>query len=574
MTDDNIVDAMQDTLLLPQQQVNLDVPVYGKDLDMESYEKKFLVWDRVIAKNYLMSENYDIKNKAMRLFNDETIFAYAYFRDNKGKSFRYTAYQDLIASLKHDFTPDNPNRYILFKASNQIGKSQLLIIKALKIMMTEENRSVVMVSRSLPQSQRLLSEVKYTLNNSTFANTWKEDLGDQKNTTILTFKKEKFSPEGKLLRTMVNRIICAPAGEGLLGYPVDYLFLDELDFYEDAKDFFWRIALPRTLQTNGQIIVFSNPNTEIPRSQSILWELCTGDLFKRKFTFNFLDAPWNTQEMFDKYERNVPSHVFISTHMGEFAEEGGAFLSHKEIQDTLMRSWVNVLPAAEGTVYCALDLGKMNDPTVISIGIVKPPSHPLDKYSDLDCPYQQELPLHTGYDEIMDRMIEIREHYERIGVHVFFGHDSTGQKTFGDFLRKNGVVSQEVDFSKKESNKTMMCNDFKLMVEQRKLKVVYSDRCEKQLSDLVFKYTESKKLKKVENKSVVVHDDYFDSLLILVHLAVKPHVVPVTAIITKPKLPMDEEDGSVRVLGNREAVIAQTIKRNNLGGMRRMDPYG
>ena len=165
------------TLLeLPQQKgINLDEPVRGKHLDMASYEKKFSVWDEVVKKNYLTSENYGIRNKALRLLNDDTIYAYAYLKDDEGDPFRYTAYQDLIGSLKHDFTPGNPNRYILFKASNQIGKSRFLIGRAIKIVMTEENRNIVMVSKSLPQSQFLLSSIRHVLNNSEFAETWREN---------------------------------------------------------------------------------------------------------------------------------------------------------------------------------------------------------------------------------------------------------------------------------------------------------------------------------------------------------------------------------------------------------------
>ncbi len=554
-------------LVLPQQVVDLSVPVRGVDLDMESYEAKFAVWDEVVENNYLTSRNYGIQYKALRLLNDDTLYAYAYLKDDEGEPFRYTAYQDLIGQLKHDFTADCPNRYIVFKASNQIGKSRWLIGKAIKIVMTEENRNIVMVSKSLPQSQFLLASIKHVLNNSAFAETWKEDLGDTKNTTILTFQRTETDKDGSIIKTIVNRIICAPAGEGLLGYPVHYLFLDEADFYEEAQNFFWKIAFPRTKKTKGQIIVFSNPNTDIPRSQSLLWELWTGDLFSRKFSFNFLDAPWNTQEEFDRDRRNSPEHIFMSTHMGEFSEEAGAYLTHSEIRDMLMKEWNNVLPAATGEVYCALDLGKMNDQTVISVGIPKTAKNELDVYHDLDVSYQEALPIGTTYDKILDRMQAIKDHYALIDVHVVFGHDATGQKTFGDFLKRKGLESQEVDFSRKESNKTLLRNDFKLLVEKRKLKVVYSQKCEKQLANLMFKETEHKKLVKVENKSVTIHDDYFDSILILVHLAVKPHVVPVTATITsaaKEKAP-----------DTRELLIEKTIRENNMKSYgRRFNPYG
>ena len=551
---------MVEQQLVKQQQVNCDKPVYGKDLDMDTYNEKFETWNQAVKDKWMTNSTPEIRNKAVRLLNDDTIFAYAWLRDDEGKPFKYTAYQDLIANLKHDFTPDNPNRYIVFKASNQIGKSRMLVGKAIKIATTEENRNIIMVSKSLPQSQFLLAQIKHALNNSAFASSWHEDLGDQKNTTILTFKKEEFDDQGRVTKSIVNRIICAPAGEGLLGYPVHYLFLDEADFYEDAKNFFWKIAFPRTKKTKGQIIIFSNPNPDIPRSQSLLHEAWEGDLFQRKFSFNFLDAPWNTREEFERDQRNSPDYIFKSTHLGEFSDEAGAFLSHSEIRDMMQKDWFNRLPPAIGTIYCGVDLGKMNDQTVISLGIPKKAQHDADVYNDLDVPYLEELPLRTDYDKIAERMIEIREHYKNIGVHVFFGHDATGQKTFGDFIAKMGLQSQEVDFSKKESNKTLLYNDFKLMAEKRKLRIVQNDKCEKQLANLMFKLTESKKLKKVENKSDTIHDDYPDSLAILIHIAVKPHVIPVTvSIIGQTKHEEDKRTGSEQI----DDYIAQTVKANN-----------
>jgi hypothetical protein len=241
----------------------------------------------------------------------------------------------------------------------------------------------------------------------------------------------------------------------------------------------------------------------------------------------------------------------------------------------MMKEWTNRLPpAASGsTLYAAVDLGKMNDQTVISIGQPLKARDERDDYHDLEVHYLEELPLRTPYDQIADRMTEIRDHYENLGVNTIWGHDSTGQKTFGDFLTKQKFFSKEVDFSRKESNKTLLYNDFKLMAEKRKIKIVYSKACEEQLGNLMFKLTENKKLKKVENKSDTMHDDYPDSIVILIHLAVKPsHITPSVTIVGRnpPKQKEEGPSGSADL----KAYEAKVLRNNNSWNKKSVDPYG
>lgn len=509
--------------------------VDGGDLRTDVTDSKFKLWDYVVENNLLESEDETVRARAYSLLNDDTIYEYAFFYDDFDKPIRYTAYQDLIASYKHDFTPDNPNRYVLFRASNQIGKSRFLIGKSKKIALTEENRNIVMISKSLPQSQYLLSELKRSLSNSKFGDSWREDVGETANTTMLSFEREVESWTGNK-KTVMNRIICAPAGEGSLGYPMHYLFLDEADFYEDSKRLFWKVFFARTKFTKGQIILFSNPNPDIPKSSSLLHDLWQGDLFQRKFHFNFLDAPWNTKEEFDRDKRNSPSHVFSSTHLGEWSDEDGAFFKDAEIRDMLQHDWDNRLPIVDRPVYIALDLGKMQDNTVLSVGVVRDPKDNRDKFKDLDVLYMLEFPLKTEYDKILDKLKEIIDHYKNDGYGVArVGYDATGDKTFGDFARSAGVSVLPVDFNRRESNKTKLYNDFKLMAENRKIRIVYTEKCEHQLSNLMFKETESKKYKKIENKTDRIHDDYPDNLSILIHISVRPSTVPVTVTQVKTR---------------------------------------
>lgn len=532
-----------------KQKLNYDKIVTGKDLDMKTYNQKFKMWDYVIEKGLFKKGD----PKSIALLNDPTIYSYAFFRDDDGNPFRLTAYQDVIANCKHDLSdPNNPNRFIIFKASNQIGKSRELASLAIQFALTLKNVNIIMVSRSLPQSQFLLATIRHVLNNSMFSETWREDLGETANTTVLTFEKEN----GKI----INRIICAPSGEGLLGYPVHYLFLDEADFYEAGSTFFWKVAFPRTNTTKGQIILFSNPNPDISRNASILWELWNGDLFQRKFTFNFLDAPWNTKQEYDVAKRNSPGYIFASTHDGEFPPDSGGFFLKSEIDDMMQKDWKNTLPVVDRPVYIGLDLAKMKDKSVLTLGVLTP-NKENKKVSDLEIRYFLEFPSKTDYDIVIKRLKDIVEHYKKHhhGV-ASIGVDVSGVgRAVSDFCKSEGIKVTDVKFSLE--NKSRMYGNFKMLAEQRRIRMVHVLECEKQLSTLIFKRTPSGYLS-VHHEKESLKDDYPDSVCALIDVSIIPSKIPVTMTIVDDGT-NKQSDGKPSTQSEIDKYIARTIKANH-----------
>lgn len=494
-----------------RQKIDYDSIITGKDLDYDTYEKKFEMWD------YVLKNDLADKPEALVLIQDITIWAYAFFRDDSGKPWKMTCYQDAISSsvCSYNFQPNDPNRYGLFKASNQIGKSAFLCLLAIYYSQMRENKNIVMISKSLPQSQFLLAQIRWFLNNSVFGENWKEDVGETANTTMLTFAKKS---EGK---ETINRIICAPAGEGTLGYPVHYLFMDEADFYEDGKTFFWKVGFPRTKKTKGQIILFSNPDPERSKQTSLLWELWRGDLFKRKFSFYFLDAPWNTKEEFETDKKNSPSYIFASTHMGEFPPDGGGFFTDTEIKDMINKDWINTLPLTDDPVYIGLDLAKVHDNSVLSIGITKPGgANPgfTDEDLFLDVKYLEKFPQKTDYIVVLDRLKEIVDFYDKRAGVVAIGFDATGVgQAIDEMIAERGLAATPVIFSLQ--NKSRMFANFKMLAEQRRIKIVDDADLINQLSGLEFKKTASGHLS-VHHAAENIRDDYPDSLCCLIDVSV------------------------------------------------------
>lgn len=546
---------------LPCQRVDLSLPVDSGMLDIDAYSKKFDLWHRVHT-----SKELDPSVEKFFL-EDFTYWVYSYFKNEKGENFKLTSYQDLIAQcvLQHDFTPTNPNRYVLYRAANQCGKSALLILLAIYLAFMRTNVNIVMVSNNLRASQFLTSQIRQMLNTSIFADRWHEVLGETANTTHLTFEHTLKNGTKSL-----NRIICVPAGEGALGYPVHYMFLDEADFYENAKHFFWKVALPRTNKTKGQIILFSNPNPDVSNESSLLYEAWNGTFFQRKFHFTFLDAPWNTREEFELVKQNSPSYIFESTHLGEFPTDSGSFFTRKEIDDMFDNDLRNELPVVQDSVYLGLDLAKVRDNTVLTLGTLEP-NKQNPKLNDLYVRYIKKYPTNTPYDSIVSDLKNITDFYREQSVSVRgFGFDATGVGgAISDFIRREGIMAQDINFSLQSKSK--LYANFKLLAEQRRIHICTSDDARNQISTLVFKKTPKGYLS-VQHESESLHDDVPDSIVCLIQVSVMPSKVPVTAQYVGGRTPITEKSVKTQYEKDVEQYMSRTIMSNN--SMSRMrDPY-
>jgi hypothetical protein len=69
-----------------------------------------------------------------------------------------------------------------------------------------------------------------------------------------------------------------------------------------------------------------------------------------------------------------------------------------------------------------------------------------------------------------------------------------------------------------------MYGDFKLLMENDRIKIVHDDNAKRQMSSLTFKKTPRGYLT-VANSSDSVHDDYPDAIAMLINVSIKPSTV-------------------------------------------------
>ncbi len=489
--------------------------------------KKFEQWDKVLEENLLETGTPEQQAEVYDLLFDPTIYAYAFFKDprNPTKRFRCYAYQDIILNDNH--------KRVYFDAANQIGKSIGLCLKALTYALSHPGKTVLMTSKTLPQAKDLLRQIKQFLQNSRLD--YKYDIGDSETKTDIYFRhfKEEEVYDEKLDKTFTqmkelqqSRIICVPATEAALGYAVDLLLPDELPFYENGEYFYKQILQPRTYTTKGQIMVFGNPNGQ----QGIGWELWNDEEF-HKYRFNFLDCPTNTQEEFDRLCKSLTREQIDSTLLAIFTSPKGGFFTLGERKD-MQEERSSMLPSVlTQPIYVFFDWGKVNDRTVRIIGV--PITKSEDDWADEVYVYEMlEYPSGEDYTKIID--VDLKQLVKDVGPQMvaMVGWDNTGVgRGLEDFTRRVeqlGIMAMPVEFSLE--NKSRIFTLFKLLAEQRRIKIPHIKECDKQLSMLRFERSPRGHLK-VHHENERDRDDFPDALAGLSSLIIQPENLPISATI-------------------------------------------
>ena len=504
--------------------------VSGITEDMtELTELKFQLWDDILERDVLNVGTDEEIKEVYNILQDYTIYAYAFLKDprNAELPLKLYPYQDIIINDNH--------KRIVFAAANQIGKSICLCVKALIFAINNPGTTTLMTSRTETQSKDLIRQIKSFLRNSSLSST--TDIGETETKTELYIKhfeyKEVYDAEldkyfTKKVFLKESRIICTPATEAALGYAVDLALEDELGFYDNGEHFHYQILQPRTYTTKGQIIIFSNPNGQ----QGILWGVWNDKSYHR-YKFNFLDCPTNTQEEFEKLCQALTREQIDSTLLAIFTSPEGGFLTLKERQD-MQEDRTSILPSViTRPIYIFYDWAKTKDRTVRVIGIPNQKARKEDDWADQVYIYEmKEYPAGTSYSDIIDG--DLKDLVKLIGPQniAMVGWDNTGVgKGLQDFINRIeqlGVQCMPVEFSLQ--NKSRIYTLFKLLAENRRIKIPTVEECNKQLSVLRFKTT-ARGLLQVHHENEKDRDDFPDAIAGICSLIIQPEVTPVTCEI-------------------------------------------
>ena len=487
---------------------------------------KFAAWDKVIEENTLEDGTEEEKLGVYKLLEDYTIYAYAFFKDprNSDNRLKLYPYQDVIINDNH--------KRVVFAAANQIGKSITLCIKSSIFASRNPGTTTLMTSRTETQSKDLIRQIKGFFRNSTldceFGTETKTELYIRHFEYVEKYNEELGTTFTEKVYLKDSRIICTPATEAALGYAVDLALEDELGFYDNGEYFHNQILQPRTYTTKGQIIIFSNPNGQ----QGILWSVWN-DPFYHRYKFNFLDCPTNTQEEFDILCKTLTREQIDSTLLAIFTSPEGGFLTLQERND-MQEDRTSILPSIiTKPIYIFFDWAKSKDRTVRIIGIPNNSPRKEGDWADEVYVYEmKEYAAGTSYSDMIDG--DLKELVMQVGPQniAMVGWDNTGVgKGLEDFLNRIeqlGVQCMPVEFSLQ--NKSRIYTLFKLLAENRRIKIPTVEECNKQLSMLRFRTT-ARGLLQVHHENERDRDDFPDAIAGLCSLIIQPENPPVSCEI-------------------------------------------
>lgn len=515
-----------------------------KDLDMHRYDKKFQVCEL-----YLSGKREDL---LPLILSDPTSFVYCHLMLD-GKRFKFYPYQDMIANDRH--------RYKIFRAANQIGKSLLLDALAVRNLIIDHGHAFneAIVSKSLPQSFEQMRRVKGLLNTMPKIK-WSEIKGNTDSMSVITC--DVLNDKGKLKYT--NMFVCAPCTEGLLGYALHSLNLDEFEYWDvDIRYFFNQIAQPRTYSTKGDITIFSNPNGEDSFVSYLEKQLTlSGKLKWHTYVFNYLDRPGHTKEEYEELKHELPRHEFESTVAAIRSLSDKNYFTPDEIERSYDKTLSQIKMVGEQP-FGFLDVGAKIDQSLFMMGFVKvePVKEGPRVLKHIYVPIIHAYPVGYPISRVVGSQVDESDgwHYEKSvkehlqewsedGTQPVFGCDVTGNSGISPLFQAVGINPIDVQFS--GPKKSGMYQRFKYYMEKGLLHRIKSDLWEKQARELIMTKGSRGYLfnaashrqergRKLDAKLKRIPDDCMDATAGLIFLSDSPDNVPVGLTVVEGKRRLD-----------------------------------
>lgn len=503
------------------QEIDWNKQFSREHLSKEYYEEKFRLCELLKDSKHPDVELYK------RLLTDVTTFACLFFQMD-GQPLRLYPYQDAIINDKH--------RFKIFRAANQIGKSLLFDIKAAYnlIMDNGHAHNEAIVSKSLPQSIHQMRRIKSILNTTKFSGLRDQNSGTD-NMSVMTFDIK----DDKGVTKYSNTLICAPCTEGLLGYDLHELNLDEFEYWDiDVKYFFNQIAQPRTYTTKGNITIFSNPNG----AESFVAELENQVLKKgnkkwHTYVFDYLDKPGNTLEEYDQLKHELSRQEFESTVAAIRSISSKNYFTRDEIERSYDES-LNEVKMVGQQPYFFLDVGAKHDQSVLVGGFTEPYEEN-ERLKKVYIPIIHVYPVGYPMSRVVGAEVDNSDgwHYEKSvkeylqewgmeGINPTFGVDVTGNSGIIPLFEAINVFPEDVTFS--GPNKSGMYQRFKYFMEKGLLHRIKNKEWEYQAEHMEIKKGEGRGYLKIHHEREDDLDDCMDATAGLIFLSDNPEIIPTT----------------------------------------------
>ena len=441
-------------------------------------EKKFEAFDLLLERG---------KPVLGYLKTDPTLFAYFFFKDDRGERFRALPWQDKFLNSKS-------KRRILCCA-RQIGKSTVSGILALWFAFFNPGFTILVVSRTLPQAQEFVYRMRKFLNTSNHHFIWKTLTPKGKENKHEIILK---TPEKKV----ESRIIVVPATDAALGYTANIVIGDEAARWEQGDYVFKEVMEPTVTWTAGDIYLLSTPNGKT----GFFWECFNLPEIWEIHHHDWHANPHLTEEYMADKRKLHTSLSWAVNYEAKFVVSQTSYFNPNNIASAVSSD------AGHGAAGCnslviSCDFGKIQDKCVIHIGNI---INPGDKTHEQVVMLLERIvkPLGTDYASIVS---ELKDLYKRLKPRKMI-LDATGVgEAPSDMLIKVGIPVEAIKFSIQK--KADIMGNLKILFEQSRIKIPKETELISQLESFEYEYTENGNIKLHAPEGY--HDDEVDALALL-----------------------------------------------------------
>ncbi len=341
----------------------------------------------------------------------------------------------------------------------QCGKTTTVAVKAIYYAYTNPNITVLVASPSLRQSKIMLDRIQELVQNSFIL---QQGVAKQTKTEIHLHNN--------------SMIVALPCSENLLrGYTANLIICDETAFMPEQT--IPQVMFPMLSTTSGTAIFLSTP-----------WG--KNHFFHKAYTnpdysvhhAKSTECPLITQEFLQEQKRNLPDEIYRSEYLAEFTEPAYCFFSYDLIRnciDPTLEQLTDLTTAPHAKYYAGIDLGKLNDHTVVAI--IK---HDQDL---LKLTFIHEYPLGTLYSHVIGEIASANKgmQFQKLLI------DQTGVgEPITEELKNQDVTNTEgITFTTQVKEKLL--NNLKLTMQQNRLKLPYNRQLIEQINQQQYEYTKT-----------------------------------------------------------------------------------
>ena len=399
---------------------------------------------------------------------------------------------------------EDTNKRIVACMGRQTGKTTTIAMKAIYFADKNPRVTVLITSPSLRQSMIMFDRITTFV----YSTPYLRNKVVRATRTVIQFENG-------------SRIIALPCSENLLrGYTAHMVICDEAAFM--PEDVITQVLFPMLSTTDGYAIFLSTP-----------WG--RDHFFYRAFMdpgysvhkVRSEECPLIKPEFLEEMRRNMTREAYLMEYEAEFVEALNSYFPQDLIRgcvEKAQRLGLELHTSLEGEYprgdyYAGLDLGKLQDYTVLTVVRVE---------SDVvKLIFMREFPLETPYTNVIGYLVRANEKFGFMKVLV----DQTGVgEPIVEEIKSQGVSCAEgVKFT--ADIKERLLSNLKLLMEQGRLALPYNRRLCQQINEQRYEYMKSGHIRFSHPERS--HDDMLWSLALACYATRRVEIKPKLRVIPR-----------------------------------------